>query len=171
MNALLFGFALIQAAGAVLGAGGAVFAEIFYLRALQDGKIDDAERAHLGVVALALRWGMLILLVGSIGLVLTDFVYVVPVQPALTHVYWIEMGLAFAVIFFSWALSRRKVGFVISSAAVFSGWWFLALLVFGRLPDMGFGAAIAFYIVLVAIVAALLWYLRMLTAPPAPAKL
>lgn len=163
MNAFLTLFTLVQAAGAVIGAGGAVFAEIFYVRAIQDGKIDDAERAHLRVVADALRWGMLILLVGSIGLVLTDFVYLVPVQPALSHAYWIEMGLAFAIIFFSWALSKKVIGFSLGSAGVFAGWWLLALLVLGRLPDVGFGAAVALYIVSTAIISAFLMYARMLT--------
>jgi hypothetical protein len=167
MNALLFSFALLQAVGSVVGAGGAVFAEIFYLRAIQDGTIDDAERAHLRIVANALRWGMLILLVGSIGLVLTDFIYDVPVQPALTHAYWIEMGLAFAIIFFSWALSRRRVGFIVSSAAVFAGWWFMALLVFGRLPYITFGAAAALYVVTTAVIAALLFYVRIFIVKPA----
>jgi len=162
MNTLLIIFSLTQAIGALIGAGGSIFAEIFYVRAIQDGKIDDAERAHLGVIAEGLRWGMLALLVGSIGLVLTDFVYLVPVQPASTHVYWVEMGLAFAVIFFSWSLSRRVIGFTIASAAVFSGWWFLALLVMGRLPSLSFGAAFGVYLVATAVVAALLTYARVL---------
>jgi uncharacterized membrane protein len=98
--------------------------------------------------------------------VITDFVYYLPVQPALTHAYWVEMGLASAIIFFSWALSRKFVRFVLASAAIFTGWWFLAFLVFGRLPEISFGAAIALYVVTTAIITAALSYARILTAKP-----
>jgi hypothetical protein len=161
MNELLITFTLIQAVGALIGAGGSIFAEIFYVRAIQDGTIDDAERAHLQIIAEGLRWGMFTLLTGSIGLVLTDFVYVVPVQPALTTAYWVQMVLALAIIFFSWALSRHWVSFTMGSSAVFSGWWFMALLVFGRLPAMSFGASIALYVVACGLTAGLLAYARM----------
>jgi hypothetical protein len=164
MTLLLAIFAIVQAVGSVIGAGGSVLAEIFYIRAMQDGTLDAAEKAHLRMVADALRWGMLILLIGSIGLTLTSFVYDVPTQPALTHAYWTLMGLIFAVIFFSWALSRKKIGFLLGSAAIFCGWWYIALLVFGRLPALRFGEAVALYIVATALIACVLMYARFITA-------
>ena len=167
MSFLLLIFALIQAAGAMIGAGGSVFAEIFYVRAMRDGYLDGAERAHLRIVASALRWGMLALLLASIGLVLVNFIYALPTQPAVTHVYWIEMFLALAIIGASWALSRKRVSFALGSAAVFTGWWFVALLVFGRLPDLGFGAALAFYVVVTGVVSVILAYARMVSTKPA----
>jgi len=163
MTALLTIGALLQAVGAVLGAGGSVFAEIFYLRAIQDGRIDEAERAHLRVVAGALRWGMLILLVGSITLVVTDFVYLVPVQPALTHAYWTLMGLAFAIIFFF-------VGAFAKSGQFFFwlGGRFLRLVVLGApclwpITRDHLWAAIALYLVSAFLIAVALWYARMVT--------
>lgn len=168
MTELLTTFALVQAAGAAIGAGGAVFAEIFYLRAIQDGKIDTAERAHLLIIVRGLKWGMILLLVGSIGLVVTAFAYAVPVQPAETHAYWVEMGLVFAIIFASWALRRKLMGFMLSSAAIFTGWWFLAFLVFGRLPSMSVGEAVALYLVTTTLIMVMLLYARMLmTRAPA----
>jgi low affinity Fe/Cu permease len=76
------------------------------------------------------------------------------------------MALALSIIFFSWALSRHVLDFALGSSAVFVGWWFLALLVFGRLPPLGFGEAVALYIVATAIIAALLAYARMLVRVP-----
>ncbi|MDO8623793.1 MAG: hypothetical protein Q7R54_00325 [bacterium] len=167
MTFLLFTFALIQAVGAVIGAGGSVFAEIFYFRAIRDGYIDEAERAHLRVIATALRWGMMALLLSSIGLVLVDFIYVVPTQPALTSAYWVEMALALIVIGASWALSRKRISFHLGSAAAFTGWWLIALLVFGRLPALGFGAALALYAVSTVVIAIVLSYARMFGTRPA----
>jgi hypothetical protein len=92
--------------------------------------------------------------------VLVEFIYDAPVQRALTSGYWIEMGLVFAIIFFAWALSRKIIRFAISSGAIFTGWWFIALLSFEQLPDMTFGAAVAFYVVVAGIITAFLAYLR-----------
>ena len=162
MNTLTLLFTLMQAAGAVVGAGGSVFAELFYLRAVKDGAIDEAERAHLSTVAGALRIGMLIYLIGSVGMVIMSFAYLTPLQPALTHTYWIQAGLVFAILFFAWALSRKLVSFTVGSAGVFAGWWFITFLVFEKLPAITFGAAVGIYLVATAVVAAFLYYVRTL---------
>lgn len=162
MDLLFTLFAMIQAAGAVVGAGGSVFAEVFYFEAIRDGRIDEGERAHLRTVAEALRWGMILLLVGSIGLVILNFAYITPVQPALTSAYWLQMFLAFVVIAFSALLSRGRVSFTLGSAAVFTAWWLITFLAFGQLTSLSFGEGIAFFVVALAIIAALLSYMRSL---------
>src|SRR3989338_4994025 len=134
MNTLTLLFTLMQDAGAVVGAGGTVFAELFYLRAGKDGAIDEAERAHLSTVAGALRVGMLIFLIGSVGMVIMSFAYLTPLQPALTHTYWIQAGLVFAILFFAWALSRRLVSFTVGSAGVLAGSGVIPFLLFFNLP-------------------------------------
>lgn len=166
MEVLLNLFALVQATGAIIGAGGSVVGELVYLRAMQDGRVDAAERLHLRLIARALRWGMIILLVGSIGLVLTDHIFDVALQPALTASYWSEMALVLIIIGVAWALSKHKLPFWLGSAAIFSGWWFLAFLCMGRLPYLGLGASIAAYVVITLVIAALLIYARMLTRHP-----
>lgn len=165
MSALVFAFGALQAIGAVVGAGGAVFAEIFYLDAIRDGVIDAAERAHLRIIAHSLRWGMLLVLLSSICLVLLNFIYEAWPQPALTAAYWTEMALVFVIIYASWAMSKRIISFTLGSAAVFSAWWYVALLVFGKMPALSFGASLALYAVSTAILFGLLLYARMLTKP------
>jgi hypothetical protein len=131
---------------------------------MQDQRIDHAEREHLALIARALRWGMILVLIGSIGLVLIDYAYGTPLQPALTTGYWLEMTFALVIIAASWALSRKKVSFWLGSAIAFTGWWSLVLLDLGRAPALGYGASLALYVIATAIIAAILAYARMLTA-------
>jgi hypothetical protein len=160
METLIVFFVILQAVGAILGAGGSVWGEVSYFQAIRDGRIDRAERAQLAVIARALRWGMLLLLVSSIALVLIAFIIESPFQPATTASYWSLMTLAFAVIWASWALSRRRAAFWLGSAIVFTGWWVLALLALGRLPLLSYGATLAFFVVACAIIAGVLAYIR-----------
>lgn len=160
MQSLTILFVILQAVGAILGAGGAVWGEITYFQAIRDGRIDRAEREHLGVIARALRWGMLVLLLSSIALVLLAFIVESPVQLAVTPSYWALMTFALAVIWASWALSRRKVAFWFGSAVAFTGWWMMALLALGRFPALSYGAMLAFAVVACAIIAGILAYLR-----------
>ncbi len=160
MNFALSLFALLQAIGAIIGAGGVVISELFYFRAIRDGRIDTAEREQLQLIAGALKLGMILLLISSIALVLVNFIFVTPIQPALTSPYWSEMTIALVVITSSWALSRGKVKHWLGAASVFSGWWFLVFLTLGRSAPMSYGASLAIYVVFVALIAVILGYLR-----------
>lgn len=140
-----------QALGAFIGAFSAVWGEIAYLRAMRDGAIDVAERAHLRIIAGGLRLGMLLILLSSFGLVVAAYVLHTSLQPALSASYWTLIALVVLVILISWALSRRRISFVFGSAIVFTAWWFLAFLTLGQFPPLSFGAAVAFFIVATAI--------------------
>lgn len=140
---LVFG----QALGASIGALAAVWGELAYVRALKDGAIDRAERAHLDALAHGLRFGMSLILLSSLGLVILAYALRAGDQPALSASYWTLVALALLIVGVSWALSRRRVSFALGSAIVFTAWWFLAYLVFGRLPALTFGSAVAFFVV------------------------
>ncbi|MBU6388303.1 hypothetical protein KGQ72_00255 [Patescibacteria group bacterium] len=155
-------FIFCQALGAFVGAASAVWGEIAYIRALRDGKIDAAERAHLRSIASGLRFGMVLLLLSSFGLVTVAYVLHVAEQPALSASYWILIALALLVTFVSWALSRGRISFALGSAAAFTGWWFLVFLTLGEIPPLSFGAAVAFFVVATGMFYALLQYARML---------
>ena len=159
-----------QALGALGGAASAVLGEIAYVHARRDGHIDRAERAHLAHLARGLRFGMLLVLLASFGLVVEAYRHASVVQPALTASYWILIGLALIIVYASWALSRGKISFALGSAIAFTGWWFLGYLTLGRLPVSSFGAAVALYVVAVAVFYGLLRYARFLTVPPQPAN-
>ena len=162
MEILVVIFVILQAIGAIMGAGGAIFGQLAYFRAIKDGRIDRAERDHLRIIANGLRFGMMLLLISSIALVLAAFINSDPLQPALTSSSWILMTLALVVIWASWALSKRRLPFWLGSAIIFTGWWMIALLAFGRFPNIGYGPTILFTIVAGGIIAAVLAYARSL---------
>ena len=162
MNALVPFLVFCQALGVSVGAFTAVWSEIAYIRAMRDGHIDTAERAHMNVIARGLRFGMVLLLLASLALVVLDYYLHVSLQPALSASYWTSTMLALLIIYIAWALSRRRVSFALGSAIIFTAWWFLAFLTIGQLPVLSFGSAIAVLVVATAIFYAVLQYGRML---------
>jgi len=164
MSTLITLLVICQALGAGIGAVTAVWSELSYAKAMRDGAIDTAERAHLNVIAHGLRYGMTLLLLSSIGLVVVAYVENNTLQPALTPSYWTLIALALVVISVSWALSRGHVSFNLGSASVFTAWWFLVYLSFGWL-ELSFGASIMSFVVTTAIFYAVLYYARLLSAP------
>ena len=162
MTALVSFLVFCQALGASVGALTALWSEFAYIRAMRDGKIDIAERAHLDILARGLRFGMTLLLLASLGLVIIAYVARAIPQPALTSSYWTLIALALLIIGVSLALSRRRISFALGSAIVFTAWWFLAYLTIGWLPVLPFGSAVALLVVATAVVLALLHYVRLL---------
>ena len=151
-----------QALGASVGAFTAVWSELAYVRAMRDGKVDTAERAHLHVIARGLRFGMTLLLIASFALVIADYVLQAAAQPALSASYWAAITIALLVISAAWALSKHHLSFAFGSAIIFTGWWFLLFLTIGQLPVFSYGSAVAFLVVATVIFYALLQYGRFL---------
>lgn len=162
MTALVSFLVFCQVLGALTGASTAVWGELAYIRAMRDGAIDAAERAHLNVIAKGLRFGMLTILLSSFGLVVTAYLLQTDPQPALSPEYWTVIILALLVTGISWALSRKRISFAFGSAIIFTGWWFLAYLTLGWMPPLSFGGAVAFYVVATGIFYAVLQYARFL---------
>jgi hypothetical protein len=147
MDAFVSLLVFCQALGASIGTFTAVWGEIAYIRAQQDGKIDTAERAHLRIIGHGLRFGMVLMLLSSFGLVVVAYLLHSAEQPALSTSYWTFIALIFLLIGISWALARRHISFALGSAIVFTAWWFLAYLTLGWFPPLSFGAAVAFFVV------------------------
>jgi len=164
MITLILFLVFFQALGAGIGACSAVWGELAYVRAMRDGKLDRAERAHLDHIARGLRFGMTLLLAASLSLVILSYHLRATEQPALTTSYWILIVLALLVTWTSWALSRGRISFKLGSAIAFTGWWFLVFLTLGQIPPLSFGAVVAFFVVATVVFYALLQYLRFLLA-------
>lgn len=157
-----------QAFGASIGAVTVLWGEFAYIRAMRDGKIDVAERAHLDIIARGLRFGMTLLLLASLGLVIVAYILQATTQPALTPSYWILIMLALLIIGISWALSRKKISFAAGSAIIFTSWWFLSYLTLGWLSPLTFGSAVALLVVATTVTYALFHYIRLLAVHLAP---
>lgn len=152
----VFFFVISQALGACVGAGMAVWGELAYLRAIQDGNIDIAERKHLDSIARGLRFGMTVLLLSSFALVIISYASPSGTPPAFSASYWTLIALALLIIVVAWALSRRRISFVLASTALFTAWWFLVFLTLGQLTLLSFGAMVAFFVVAAFVFHALL---------------
>lgn len=163
MTELVLLLLFFQTLGAFVGAITAVWGEFAYLRAMRDCRLDSAERIHLDIIARGLRYGMTLLLVSTLGLVIASYLLHIAVQPALTPVYWTLMFLSFLIVGLSWALSKKHVGFKLGSVSIFTAWWFLAYLATGVLSPLSFGSAVALFIVAVAVMYGLFYYLRLLS--------
>ncbi len=146
MAALAILLAMGQLLGALIGVGSAVWGELAYMRALRDGHIDKGEKAHIKSIGRGLRFGMTLLLLSSLGLVVSAYI-LQTTPPALTESYWLLVFLSTLIIGVSWALSRAVVPFAEGSIIAFSAWWFLFYLVSGQLTLENIGAAISFYII------------------------
>ncbi|MHB1163605.1 MAG: hypothetical protein ACYCZZ_03770 [Minisyncoccota bacterium] len=162
MTALVPFIVFCQALGALIGAGTTVWSELAYIRAMRDGKIDNAERAHLRVITHGLTFGMTLLLLSSLALVVVAYLSRASLQPALTASYWTLVIFAILIIYVSWALSRKRITFALGSAIAFTAWWFLAYLTIGWMPLLSFGAVLAFFVIATGIFYAILGYARML---------
>jgi len=146
----------LQTIGALIGAGAVLWGEFAYIRAMRDGRVTHAEREHLDRVALGLRFGMVLLLLSSLGLVIANYLAQSVTSPATSASYWILITLALLIVWASWALSRGRVSFAYGSALLFSAWWFLAYLTLGLLPVIAFSSAVAAFVVATALFYALL---------------
>ncbi|MFM2331127.1 MAG: hypothetical protein RLZZ26_634 [Candidatus Parcubacteria bacterium] len=160
-NNLVDVLVLGQAFGALVGALTSVGAQRAYVKAMRDGHIDHAERAHLTAIGHGLRYGLTIMLISSFCLVVAAYLVPVTPQPALTPSYWMLVALALIIISISSMLARRRTPFKLASATIFTAWWFLVFLSFGWV-SLSFGAAMMSFIVTTAIFYAILYYARLL---------
>lgn len=128
LDACAFVLIALHGFGAALGAGGALFAEIFYAKATADGHLDRRERDWFRSTFFALKWGMGTVLVT--GLLLIFVQYFLPDSPerVLHPALWAQNALAVIVLGFAYALSRKRVTWHIGAASIFAGWWMIFAL-------------------------------------------
>lgn len=170
MDTLAGTLIVCQALGALVGTICAVWGQLAHVKALRDGVIDRAERAHLDAIAHGLWVGMTLILGASLGLVVLAYSSGAPVQPAMTASYWGFMLLALLITVLTWALSRRLISFRTGSPAIFMAWWTLLFLAFGRFPDLTIGAMAAAYVVGTVIVYLVIQYMHAFVAHDASEK-
>ncbi|MFA7302200.1 MAG: hypothetical protein WC030_00430 [Candidatus Paceibacterota bacterium] len=156
MSALTSILVFCQALGAFVGATSAVWSELAYMWAMRDGRVNKAERAHLKSIDRGLRFGMSLLLLSSLGLVVSAFATDSALQPAFTESYWTLVVLALLVILVSWVMSRRYLSLAIGSAISFTAWWFLLYLTTGQLATGTVGTTATFFAIAAVLVFILL---------------
>lgn len=128
LDALSFVLIALHGLGAALGAGGALFAEIFYAKATADGHLDRRERDWFKSTFFALKWGMGIVLASGLALVFVQYFLPDSPQRVLHPALWAQNALALIVLGFAYALAQKRVSWQIGASGVFAGWWMIFAL-------------------------------------------
>ena len=136
--------------GAVLGAGGAVFAEIFLLKSLRDGEVDPTESSFMKAAYAVIRAGLAILILSGFGFLLL-FRLSGNEEALLSPVLWAKLSIVIVILVNAVLLQTRRIPLAAGSALSLSSW--LAATVLRPLDPSGSYVALMFgYVVSVAIV-------------------
>ena len=108
--------------GTVLGAGGATFAEIFFLKSAKDGTIDQEESAFLHITYAVLRIGMVLLVLSGFGFLL---LYRFTDQAELLYnpKLWAKLTIIFALLMNVLGMQAHKMPFWLGSALSLVSWY------------------------------------------------
>lgn len=139
MDTYLF-LVLVHLLGTILGVGGATFVEIFLVKALRDGKVDQAEGEVLKTVFFVVRIGLVLALLSGFGFLLyyqlngqsfrlynpllwakLSMVIIIAANALLLQMHKISLywGSAFSLV--TW-YSAAIVGVFVTNAKLFSYW-------------------------------------------------
>jgi len=162
LEILASAFAGLHIIGAAIGAGGALYAEINYLKSLRGAPSDRLESQWFTITFNTLAWGMFVVLLSSIALTLVQFFIPDGPQHVLGSALWMQHTLAFIIIIAAWFLSRKAFPWWLGSSLVFSGWWMLFALDAWHTEPVPYLTLIFSYVILVFISGALWEYARML---------
>lgn len=112
---------ILHVVGIALGAGGAFFAEIFYIRAIRDGIIDPTEGDFLKTTYRMLRIGTVLLIFSGFGFFVVarltghaDLLYVAK--------YWAKETLVIIILVNAILLQTKRVPFWLGSAISLTSW-------------------------------------------------
>lgn len=156
----IFIFSALTSLGAALGAVGITMGELFYARALADGKLENYEREYIRATFWSLRWGMTLVLFASVATILAEYLALSTPQHVLTASFWLTITAALVIILAGWGLSRRKIPWWLGSAAGFSGWWTIFALSTWRDLPYSYGTLAFAYLIGTGIVAGIFAVIR-----------
>lgn len=147
MDTYLF-LVLVHLLGTILGVGGATFVEIFLVKALRDGKVDQAEGEVLKTIFFVVRVGLVLALLSGFGFLLyyqlngqtfrlynpllwakLSMVIIIAANALLLQMHKISLywGSAFSLV--TW-YSAAIVGVFATNAKLFSYWHIMLAYVF-----------------------------------------
>lgn len=153
---------LAHTAGAIIGAVGVTVAELLYIKATIDGRVDIRERHYIESTFFALRWGMSVLLITGFALIMCGFMFPEYNSPVLEASFWVTQTLILLVLIVGWMLARSIIVWWVGSALVFTAWWMILFLTVWELLPPSYFSLIFTYILLSFVVAGVLSYIRMI---------
>lgn len=161
MPTLLAVLSVIHTLGAAIGAAGITFAEITYLKATADGRIDSRERNYIRTTFWALKWGMATVLVSSVAIIFLQYQDATATQTVMTPAFWTQLTLTLVVLLAGYELAKKRVPWLVATSFGFAAWWMILVLDAWHGVSGGYLAFVFFYL-LFAFVSLGVWgYLRM----------
>ncbi len=146
--------------GAVLGVGGATFAEIFILKALRDGVIDPMEGEWLRSVYWVLRTGLAISIFSGFGFLLL-YRLTGEEEKLLDPKLWAKMTIIIILLLNAIFLTARKIPLWLGSSLSFTSWYAAFILGAWRdMPHYSYTSIMSFYFIAFIAVAVVLHAIR-----------
>jgi hypothetical protein len=157
---LIPALAALNTLGALVGTGMTTYAEIFYTHAVSDGEIDHHERKYLRRLFRGFTFGMTLVLLSDLVLIVLEYLIPNAPQAVLTAPFWSLQILTVLILLLGWLLSKRRIMWWLGSAAVLSAWWILLGIDLGTFNSSGYLELLFNYVLVTALFAALLSFLR-----------
>lgn len=150
----------IHILGAILGVGGATFAEIFLNKALKDGKVDPVESDFLKTTYRVIRVGLVLAVLSGFGFLI---LYKITGQTFRLYdpLLWAKITILLVILTNAVLLQMHKISLWWGSAFSFVSWWAATIIgVLMRGPSYPYFEIMAYYIVAVIIGGFVLDFIR-----------
>ena len=152
--------------GTVLGAGGATFAEIFYLKAKRDGVIEPLEIDYLKTIYFILRIGLFILIISGFGFLLL-YRLMGNGEALLNSKLWAKLGIVVILVLNAFLIQAKKIPMWLGASISITSWYGALILGAWRTLDASFVSIIIIYIIAFFIVAGILYLIKIYLKIPA----
>src|SRR3990167_4249709 len=108
--------------GTVLGVGGVTFADIFFLKAARDGKIDPHESETIRTVSIVLRIGLVLLVISGFGFLVYYRLAGFETR-LLSPRLWAKLTIVFVILINGLLLEARKIPIALGGPFSTVSWW------------------------------------------------
>ncbi len=163
MNPLILPFVVaVHAVGTMIGTIMSMYAEIFYIEAAADDKIDHHERKYLRRIFRGMKFGLVLVILSGLALIVLEYLVPHVSSGIIVAPFWAMQTVTALLVGFGFLLSRRQVQWWLASGAILAGWWILLFIDLGRYNSFSYLSILVMYAVMTFVFAGVLWYARYL---------
>ncbi len=146
--------------GTVFGAGGATMAEVFSIKALKDGVINETENDFLKTIYFFIRLGLFILILSGFGLLLLYRMEGVSPETIYTDNFIVKLLIVLVIIFNPLLVQAKIISYSVSSPLSLVSWYAALILGAWRTLDASLFSIAGVYLaaVLIAVFAVKYFY-------------
>lgn len=137
--------------GAVFGAGGATMAEVFSIKALKDGVINETENDFLRTIYFFIRLGLFILILSGFGLLILYRLEGVAPEMIYTDKFTAKLLVVLVIILNPLLVQAKIISYSVSSPLSLVSWYAALILGAWRTLDASLFSIIGVYLITVLI--------------------